>query len=375
MALEGLQLRSMVKKSGDLQLSLAKVSIPDPAPDEIVVRIEATPINPSDLGLLVGPADPSTLVASGTKDLPVVTGKVPEQALRMVAARFDQDLPVGNEGAGTVVAAGSSPEAQALKGKLVAILGGEMYATYRTVKAKAALPLPAGATAADGASCFVNPLTALAMVKTLQMEGHTALVHTAAASNLGQMLNKICLKDGVGLVNIVRSDEQTKILKDIGAKHVVDSSKATFMEDLVAAVNATGATLGFDATGGGKLAGQILQAMEISLSSKPGAFSRYGSSVHKQVYVYGRLSLEPLILTGAYGLAWGVGGFLLTPFLQKIGPAEAQKLRERVAAELKTTFASHYTKTISLRQALDPEMIRTYNRKATGEKYLINPSL
>jgi NADPH:quinone reductase-like Zn-dependent oxidoreductase len=189
------------------------------------------------------------------------------------------------------------------------------------------------------------------------------------------MLNKICLKDGVGLVNIVRSDEQTKILKDIGAKYVVDSSKPTFMEDLVAAVSATGATLGFDATGGGKLAGQILQAMEISLSSKPGAYSRYGSSVHKQVYVYGRLSLEPLILTGAYGLAWGVGGFLLTPFLQKIGPAEAQKLRERVAAELKTTFASHYTKTISLREALDPEMIRTYNRKATGEKYLINPSL
>ncbi len=375
MALEGLQLRSMIRKNGELQLSLAKVQVPDPAPDEIVVRIEATPINPSDLGLLVGPTDPATLASAGTKDMPVVTGKAPEQMLRMVSGRFDQDLPVGNEGAGTVVAAGSSPEAQALKGKLVAILGGEMYATYRTVKAKAALPLPAGATATDGASCFVNPLTALAMVKTMQMEGHTALVHTAAASNLGQMLNKICLKDGIGLVNIVRSDEQTKILKDIGAKYVVDSSKPTFMDDLVAAVNATGATLGFDATGGGKLAGQILQAMEISLSSKPGAYSRYGSSVHKQVYIYGRLSQEPLVLTGSYGLAWGVGGFLLTPFLQKIGPAEAQKLRERVAAELKTTFASHYTKTISLREALDPDMIRIYNRKATGEKYLINPSL
>jgi len=340
-----------------------------------VVRIEATPINPSDLGLLIGPADVSTLKVSGSKDMPVVTAAVPEQALRMVAARLDESMPVGNEGAGTVVAAGSSPEAQALLGKTVAILGGEMYATYRTVKAKAALPLPAGATAADGASCFVNPLTALAMVKTMQMEGHTALVHTAAASNLGQMLNKICIKDGVQLVNIVRSDEQTKILKDIGAKHIVDSSKPTFMEDLISALKDTGATLAFDAIGGGKLAGQILAAMEIALNSRPGAYSRYGSSTHKQVYIYGRLSLEPTILTGAYGMAWGVGGFLLTPFLAKVGMEEAGKLRARVAAELKTTFASHYTKTLSLREVLDPETIRAYNRKATGEKYLINPSL
>jgi len=375
MALDNLQLRSLIKKSGELELSLVKLPVPDPAPDEIVVRIEATPINPSDLGLLVGPADVSTLKATGSGDNVVVTAAVPEIAMRAMAARVGEAMPVGNEGAGTVVAAGSSPEAQALLGKLVAILGGEMYARYRTVKAKAALPLPAGAMAADGASCFVNPLTALAMVKTMQMEGHTALVHTAAASNLGQMLNKICLKDGVNLVNIVRSDEQTKILKDIGAKHIVDSSKPTFMEDLVAAITATGATLGFDAIGGGKLAGQILQAMEISLNSRPGAYSRYGSSTHKQVYIYGRLSLEPTILGAAYGMAWGLGGFLLTPFLQKVGMEEAGKLRARVAAELKTTFASHYTKTISLHQALDVETIRAYNRKSTGEKYLINPSL
>ncbi len=375
MALEGLQLRSLMKKSGELELSLAKVQVADPAPDEIVVRIEGSPINPSDLGLLIGPADLSTAVVSGSKDLPVVTAKVPEMALRAMAARLDESMPVGNEGAGTVVAAGSSPEAQALLGKLVAILGGEMYATYRTVKAKAALPLPAGAAAADGASCFVNPLTALAMVKTMQLEGHTALVHTAAASNLGQMLNKICIKDGVQLVNIVRSDEQAKILKDIGAKHIVDSSKPTFTEDLIAALVATGATLAFDAIGGGKLAGQILGAMEIALNSKPGAYSRYGSSTHKQVYIYGRLSLEPTILGAAYGMAWGVGGFLLTPFLQKVGMEEAGKMRARVAAELKTTFASHYTNTISLRDALDLETIKAYNRKATGEKYLINPSL
>lgn len=375
MALENTQLRSLARKSGELELSLVKLPVADPAPDEIVVRIEATPINPSDLGLLIGPADTSTIRVSGTKDMPVVTAAIPEVALRAIAARLDESMPVGNEGAGVVVAAGSSPEAQALMGKSVAILGGEMYATYRTVKAKAALPLPAGATPADGASCFVNPLTALAMVKTMQMEGHTALVHTAAASNLGQMLNKICLKDGVELVNIVRSDEQTKILKDIGAKHIVDSSKPTFMEDLISALKDTGATLAFDAIGGGKLAGQILGAMEIALNSKPGAYSRYGSSTHKQVYIYGRLSLEPTILGAAYGMAWGVGGFLLTPFLQKVGMEEAAKMRARVAAELKTTFASHYTKTLSLRDVLDPETIKAYNRKATGEKFLINPSL
>ena len=213
------------------------------------------------------------------------------------------------------------------------------------------------------------------MVKTMQMEGHTALVHTAAASNLGQMLNKICLADGVQLVNIVRNDEQTKILRDIGAKHIVDSSKPSFMEDLIAVLTTTGATLAFDAIGGGKLAGQILAAMETSLSSKAGAYSRYGSSTHKQVYIYGRLGMEPTILTAAYGMAWGVGGFLIMPYLQKIGPAEAEKLRNRVVAELKTTFASHYTNTISLREALDLETLKDYNRKATGTKYLINPSL
>ena len=375
MALEGLQLRSLIKKSGELELSLVKTPVADPAPDEIVVRVEASPINPSDLGLLLGPADLSTLAASGSKDSPIVTAKVPDAYMRAVGARADESMPVGNEGAGVVVAAGSSPEAQKLLGKTVAILGGAMYAQYRTVKAQMALSLPADATAADGASCFVNPLTALAMVHAMRAEGHTALVHTAAASNLGQMLNKICLADGVQLVNIVRNDEQTKILRDIGAKHIVDSSKPSFMEDLIAVLTTTGATLAFDAIGGGKLAGQILAAMETSLSSKAGAYSRYGSSTHKQVYIYGRLGMEPTILTAAYGMAWGVGGFLIMPYLQKIGPAEAEKLRNRVVAELKTTFASHYTNTISLREALDLETLKDYNRKATGTKYLINPSL
>jgi NADPH:quinone reductase-like Zn-dependent oxidoreductase len=316
----------------------------------------------------------STAKASGAKDSPVITATVPEAGLRAVGARLDESMPVGNEGAGVVVKAGSSPEAQKLMGKLVAILGGAMYSQYRTIKAVQCLPLPSTATAADGASCFVNPLTALAMTVTMKAEGHTALVHTAAASNLGQMLNKICLKDGIELVNIVRSAEQEKILRDIGARHVVDSSKPSFTEDLIAALKTTNATIGFDAIGGGKLAGQILAAMEIALNSRPGAYSRYGSSTHKQVYIYGRLSLEPTTLTGAYGMAWGVGGFLLTPFLQKIGFAEAQKLRERVVAELKTTFASHYTREISLAEALQLDTINAYNRKSTGEKFLINPN-
>ena len=365
----GLQLRSIIKSSGELELSLATVDVAPPTGDQILVRVEGSPINPSDLGLLLGAADISTAKAAGG----VVTATVPSHLMRAMAARVDESMPVGNEGAGTVIAAGPDPVAQALVGKMVAILGGAMYAQYRTVKAADALLLPAGATAADGASCFVNPLTALSMVEVMRREGHTALVHTAAASNLGQMLNKICLKDGVELVNIVRSPEQAKILTDIGAKCVVDSSAASFMEDLVEALKVTGATLAFDAIGGGKLASQILSAMEQAANSKPGSYSRYGSTTYKQLYIYGGLSTAPTELVRSYGMSWGIGGWLLTPFLVKIGPVEGQKLRQRVADELKTTFASHYTAEISLAEALKPEVIAAYNRKTTGEKYLINP--
>jgi NADPH:quinone reductase-like Zn-dependent oxidoreductase len=367
----GLQLRSLIKAGGELELSLAKVDIPDPAPDEILVRIEGSPINPSDLGLLLGAADMSTAKSAAG---PVVTATVPQQFMRAMAGRVDQSMPVGNEGAGTVVAAGSDPAAQALLGKLVAGIGGAMYAQYRTLKAADVLPLPAGATTADGASCFVNPLTALGMVATMRAEGHTALVHTAAASNLGQMLNKICLQDGVPLVNIVRSREQTHILTDIGATHVVDSTSPTFLDDLTKTLADTGATLAFDAIGGGKLAGQILGAMEVAINQRATVYSRYGSSVHKQVYIYGGLDTRATELARSYGMAWGLGGWLLTPFLMKIGAAEGQKLRDRVAAELKTTFASHYTAEISLAEALQPEAIAAYNKRATGEKYLINPN-
>jgi len=369
-----LQLRSLVKKSGELELSLARVPIPEPQPDEVVVRVEASPINPSDLGLLFGAADMSTAKLSGTPAEPVVTARIPEALMKAMAGRLDQSMPVGNEGAGVVVCAGASPEAQALMGKTVAILGGAMYQQYRCMKAKQCLPLPAGTRAADGASCFVNPLTSQGMVETMRMEGHKALVHTAAASNLGQMLNRICLEDGIGLVNVVRSAAQAKILKDIGAKHVVDSTAASFQDDLVQALVETGATIAFDAIGGGKLASQILTAMEMAINKSAKEFSRYGSTTHKQVYIYGSLNTGPVELTRNYGTAWGVGGWLLTPFLQKIGRPGQAPLRERVVKNLKTTFASHYTRTVSLVEALDLKNIATYGKRATGEKFLINPN-
>lgn len=370
----GLQLRSLIKKSGELEISLVSVPTPEPGPDDVVVRVEASPINPSDLGLLVGAADMTTAKASGTKDAPVITAKVPDAAMKAMAGRLDESMPVGNEGAGVVIKTGSSDAAKALMGKTVAMIGGAMYAQYRTMRAKDVLPLPDGITPAEGASCFVNPLTSLGMVETMRREGHTALVHTAAASNLGQMLNKICIKDRVGLVNIVRSQQQAEILRKIGAKHIVDSSAPTFMDDLTNALVETGATIAFDAIGGGKLAGQILTCMETAINKTAKVYSRYGSSVHKQVYIYGGLDLRPTELNRSFGMAWGIGGWLLFPFLQKIGAADAAKLRARVVAELKTTFASHYTQVVSLQEALQLDHIAVYNKRATGEKYLINPN-
>jgi NADPH:quinone reductase-like Zn-dependent oxidoreductase len=369
----GLELRSLVKSSGELELSLIDVAVPEPGPDQVVVRIEATPINPSDLGLLLGAADPGTARMSGTADHPVTTMTIPEPLMRMMAGRLDESMAVGNEGAGVVIKAGSSPEAQALLGKTVTMIGGAMYAQHRCLRVNECMALPEGATAAEGASCFVNPLTALSMVEVMRREGHTALVHTAAASNLGQMLNKICLKDGVSLVNIVRSAEQAEILRGIGAKHICDSSDPDFMDSLIQALVETGATLAFDAIGGGKLAGQILTAMEIAANKTAKVYSRYGSTTHKQVYIYGRLDTRPTELGAGLGMAWGVGGWLLTPFLMKLG-ADALLLRARVMTELKTTFASHYTSEISLAEALQPDVIAAYNKRATGEKFLIVPS-
>lgn len=368
-----LQLRSLITAGGELQLSLRQAQIPEPAADEVVIRVLASPINPSDLGLLIGPADLATLQAGGTADSPTLTAKIPTERMKGVAQRVDQSMVVGNEGAGVVIKAGA--DVQKLVGKTVAALGGAMYAQYRTVKAAACLVLPEGTTPAEGASCFINPLTALSMVENMRRENHTALVHTAAASNLGQMLNKICLKDGIALVNIVRSEEQAETLRKLGAKYVCNSTSPAFMDELTDAIAATGATLAFDAVGGGKLANQILIAMEAAINRKITTYNRYGSSVHKQVYTYGVLDNSPITIDRSnVGLAWGVSGWLLTYFLEKIGPQATQKLRERIVAELKTTFASHYTAEISLGEALQPDVIKAYNRRATGEKYLINPN-
>jgi len=369
-----LQLRSLVKSSGELELSLISVPTPEPEPDEVLLRVDAAPINPSDLGLLFGAADMSTARQSGTAERPVVTASVPEGLMKAMAGRVDESMPVGNEGAGVVVAAGTSAAAQALLGKTVATFGGAMYSQYRCVKAAQCMVLPPGTSAADGASCFVNPLTALCMVETMRREGHSALVHTAAASNLGQMLNRLCLRDQIGLVNVVRTTQQEQILREQGAKYVCNTSAPTFMRDLTEAIVATGATLAFDAIGGGTLAGQILGCMETALMRSAGAYQRYGSTTHKQVYIYGALDTGPTVLKRNFGAVWGLGGWLLPPFLQKIGFDAAQKLRMRVVAELKTTFASRYTKEVSLAEALNLQEIAVYGRRTTGEKYLINPS-
>jgi NADPH:quinone reductase len=315
-----------------------------------------------------------TARVSGSPADPVVTADIPEAAMRFLAARIDQSLPVGNEGAGVVVKAGASEQAQALVGKTVAILGGAMYSQYRCIRAEQCLVLPEGTTPAEGASCFVNPLTVLGMVETMQREGHTALVHTAAASNLGQMLIRLCNEDGIGLVNIVRKDDQVALLKDLGARYVCNSSAPTFMQDLTQALRESGATIAFDAIGGGDIASRILTCMEASLSARSSGFSRYGSSTHKQVYIYGGLDRSPTVLNRAYGMAWGLGGWLLTPFLEKVGVEGVQRLRERVAAEIKTTFASSYSREVSLLEALQLDSIGVYGKQATGQKFLVNPN-
>jgi NADPH2:quinone reductase len=369
------QIRSLVTADGELQLSIATVDTPQPAEHEVLVRIDAAPINPSDLGLLLAAADVSRATSAGTADSPVVTAPIAQQVMPGLAARVGESMPVGNEGCGIVVAAGSAPDAQALLGRTVAIIGGATYGEYRSVPAVSCLVLPDGTDPADGASCFVNPLTALSMVETMRMEGHTALVHTAAASNLGQMLVKICLADGVPLVNIVRRPEQVELLRSLGAEHVCDSSAPTFTVDLTTALIATGATLAFDATGGGRLAGQILGCMEAAANATATEYNRYGSTVHKQVYIYGGLDRSPTEFVRNFGMAWGIGGWLLTPFLQKLGLPGMLRLRERVVAELTTTFASHYTDHVSLAGALALDAIGTYARQATGQKFLIRPSL
>ena len=368
-----LQMFSTLTAEGELRLELKEQPMPIPGENEVLIRIEATPINPSDHGVMFGWASMASATSSGNGADTVLSAPVSEQGMAVMKARIGQSLAVGNEGAGTVVATGTSELAKSLDGKVVAAMGGGMYGQYRCVDASVCLPLLEGHTAKDGASSFVNPLTALCMIETMNLEGHTALVHTAAASNLGQMLNRFCLDGGVDLVNIVRKDEQETLLREMGAKYVVNSSKDSFMADLTDAIHATGATLAFDATGGGTLASTILSAMEAAAARTPGAYSIYGSVKHKQVYLYGGLDTSPTTLNRGYGMAWGVGGWLLPNFLARVGQEVGNRLRTRVATEMKTTFASHYTNEISLAEALDADIVAQYNSKSTGKKFLVCP--
>ncbi len=370
----GLQILSKIGDSGQLEVTLVDVEIPTPGKGEVLIRMEAAPINPSDMGPLFGPADIAKAELKTKDGHPVLVAQVPEARLAMVKPRIGQALPVGNEGAGTVIAAGEDDVSQALMGKIVAGISGAAYAQYSCVPAAGCLVLNEGTSAREAASSFVNPLTALGMVETMRLENHTGLIHTAAASNLGQMLNKICLTDGVPLVNVVRKKEQTDILKSLGAKHICDSSKESFLDDLTNAIEETGATLAFDATGGGRLANDILFAMERAESRGASGLNTYGSSTAKQVYIYGGLDLSPTTLNRNYGMSWSVGGWLLPLFLGRIGAERSAELQKRVADEIKTTFASSYTRELSLEEALDPKIVRAYVAKKTGEKYLINPS-
>ena len=370
-----LELRSTLGDDGTVTLAIRTTEVTAPGDDQVVVRIEAAPINPSDLGMLFAGGDAAAGVAVVDGDLAGVAVPVTPAALGAQAARLGRAMPTGNEGAGVVVAAGSSSAAQALLGRVVGFLSGNSYAQYRTLHVGQCLPMADGTDPVDAAAAFVNPLTALGMVETMRREGHVALVHTVGASNLGMMLNRICLADGAPLVNIVRRPEHVALLREQGAEHVVDSSADSFVDDLTDALRATRATIAFDAIGGGDLAGLLLSRMEKVAGEQAGEFSRYGSDTHKQVYIYGGLDRGPTTLRRDFGMSWGIGGWLLTPFLMKIGPEDADRLRQRVADEITTTFASPYGMRLSLTDAVDPAHVARYARMATGDKAVILPHL
>jgi len=369
------EIRSNVTSDGNIEISIASVEKPVPAENEVLIKVEASPINPSDLGLLISfAADLDSLDVSGSGDETVAKMKVHPGLMKAMTPRLDQSMKVGNEGGGVIEDAGA--DAKQLIGKTVGVAGGAMYSQYRCVPASSCLVMDDSTTSAEAASSFVNPLTVLGFVETMKLENHSAILHTAAASNLGQMLVKVCKDDSIPLVNIVRKSEQVDLLKNLGAEHVCNTSEPDFMDSLVNALVATGATLGFDATGGGnegKLAGQILSAMEIAANKTAKEYSRYGSDTFKQVYIYGGLDQSPTILNRSFGMQWALGGWLLTPMIGKIGMERFQQMRERVAKEIKTTFASHYTQEVSFEEMLQPETIKAYAKQATGEKYLVTP--
>ncbi|QHJ10541.1 L-threonine 3-dehydrogenase [Paraglaciecola mesophila] len=366
------QLFTHISSDGELNIHLKDVDVPSPKAHEIVVKMQASPINPSDMWPMFGPADLSKAQLSDDKT--TLSAPIHKGMLGRVKSRLDQTLPIGNEGAGVVVAAGDSEQAQALIGKTVAVLTGACYTQYTCVPVQACIAHHDDTTPLAAASSFVNPLTALGMVETMRMEGHTALVHTAAASSLGIMLNKICLAEGVQLVNIVRKQEQVDLLTKIGAKYVVNSSSDSYKKDLYKAIEATGATLAFDAIGGGELASDILSTMEAVGSKDATGFNTYGSTDNKQVYIYGGLDFSPTTLNRAFGMTWSIGGWLLMRFLGKLDAPKVAELHKRVADEINTTFAIESSVELSFEEALTPEIIAKYNAKSTGGKYIINPN-
>jgi NADPH2:quinone reductase len=368
-----LELRSTVGDDATVTVHLRRSEIAPLGEDDVLVRVGAAPINPSDLGALFAGADLEAAVASELDGLPAVVAPLSPAALAASAGRLGRAMPAGNEGGGTVVATGSSPAAASLAGRVVGFLSGNAYAEHRVLNVAQCLAMPDGVTPVQAAAAFVNPLTALGMVETMRLEGHRALVHTVGASNLGLMLQRICTADGVELVNIVRRPEHVELLVGVGAAHVCDSSSPSFEDELVEALRATGATIAFDAIGGGELASTILRAMEEVAAASAGEFSRYGSDTHKQVYIYGGLDRSPTVLRRDFGMSWSIGGWLLMPFLARIGPDAADRLRRRVADEITTTFASSYGAHLTLLDVVDPDHVRRYGRMASGDKALVVP--
>ncbi len=373
--LKSKEIRSEITSEGKLNLSIVTSDVPTPGDDDVLIKVEASPINPSDLGLLISfAADLDSISSQGSGEDTVTTMGIHPGLMQSMKPRIDKSMKVGNEGGGVIVDAGKN--VKNLIGKTVGVAGGAMYSQYRCLPAMSCLVMNEGTTSVEAASSFVNPLTALGFTETMKLENHTALVHTAAASNLGQMLVKICLADDIPLVNIVRKEEHVELLKKLGAKYICNTSDENFMKNLIDCLVETGATLGFDATGGGnegKLAGQILSAMEVAANKNATEYSRYGSDTYKQVYIYGGLDPTPTVLNRSFGLSWGLGGWLLTPFIGRVGTEKFQEMRERVAKEITTTFASSYTKEVSLEEMLEPDAIKTYAKQATGTKYLVTP--
>ena len=364
----GKQLFTTLESDGTLTLQIEDVTFPEPKDNQVLVKMEAAPINPSDLAILTGAADFENAEYSPGK----VVAKMPEPFNSGSKARHGKKLPAGNEGAGTVVATGDGDAAKALMGQRVACVPGNAFSQYAIADAKMCLPL-GDHSAEAGASSFVNPMTALGFAENAKMEGQGAILHTVGASNLGQMLNRICLEDGLGLVNIVRKDDQAELLKSQGATHIVNSSGDDFMGQLRSAIEDTGAFFGFDPIGGGKMVDSCFKAMEQVAVANMTEYSRYGSNQAKRMFIYGRLDVSPTTLTPSYGFGWTLSGWLLFPFLQQAGQETMGRMRKRVLDNLTTTFASNYKAKVDLEAMLTKDAILDYREMKTGQKYLVTP--